>query len=101
MSDYLTNWSLSAGNEREVRDGRNVKIVNVDCGGMTGRKYDEATKIASLVRAAPALLEALEEATETLRHIAKHWPDSFAAHHARAGFKKTCAAIAQAKGDGA
>lgn len=64
MSDYLTNWSLSAGNEHEVRDGRNVKIVNVDCGGMTGRKYDEATKIAALVRAAPALLEALERSRE-------------------------------------
>ena len=63
---HMKGWHLSAGDEHVVFDARNEHIVNVQCGGMTGRKYGEASDIARLIAAAPALLEALEKANTLL-----------------------------------
>lgn len=53
-------WRLNAGDETRVMDGRNNPVCDVKCGGMSGRTVAEGEKIARLIAAAPALLEALE-----------------------------------------
>jgi hypothetical protein len=63
---HLTGWSLSAGDEHCVYDANHSVIVNVQCGGMTGRRYDEATDIARLIVSAPKLLSQLEYAVKLL-----------------------------------
>lgn len=55
LQGHLTGWSLSAGDEHCVYDANHSVIVNVQCGGMTGRRYDEATDIARLIVTAPKL----------------------------------------------
>ena len=67
MKPHLTGWHLSAGDEHEVRDHRRQRIVNVQCGGMTGRRFDEATDIARLIVAAPELVAQLEWAESVLK----------------------------------
>lgn len=61
MSAALTGWRVSAGDEHTVFDGNNCKIFSVQCGGTTGRSWDEATEIARLIEAAPDLLAVLRE----------------------------------------
>lgn len=55
------NWRLNAGDETRVIDGQNNPICDVKCGGMSGRTVAQGEKIARLIAAAPALLEALEK----------------------------------------
>ena len=54
-------WRLNAGDETRIMDNNNRPICDVKCGGMSGRTVAEGEKIARLIAAAPALLEALEE----------------------------------------
>lgn len=63
---HLTGWFLSAGDEHVVFDAKHCQIVNVQCGGMTGRKYDEATDIARLIAESPNLLAQLKFAVALL-----------------------------------
>lgn len=59
MSDAVTGWHVSAGDDLTVFDGRNCKIVSVESGGLSGRRYNEAAQVASLISAAPDLLDAV------------------------------------------
>lgn len=61
MSDAVTGWRVSAGDDLTVFDGRNCKIVSVESGGLSGRRYNEAAQVAALIAAAPKLLAALED----------------------------------------
>lgn len=49
---------------------------------------EEGKANASLIASAPLLLEERNELLETLKYIAKQWPDSFAALSARAAIEK-------------
>ncbi len=69
---HLTGWSLSAGDEHCVYDANHSVIVNVQCGGMTGRRYDEATDIARLIVNAPKLRDALQNLETYLRDTPHH-----------------------------
>ena len=57
----LTDWRLSAGDEHTVFDGRQNRLAQVPCGGMSGRTFDEGVAAARLIAAAPELLEVLQE----------------------------------------
>ena len=63
---HLTGWRLSANDEHVVFDARHCQIVNVQCGGMTGRNYEQATDIARLILEAPNLLAHLKFAVALL-----------------------------------
>ena len=63
---HLTGWRLNAGDEHVVFDARHCQIVNVQCGGGTGRNYNQASDIARLVAAAPELLAHLKFAVALL-----------------------------------
>lgn len=52
-------WRLNAGDEHTVMDERDQRLVSVPSGGMSGRTFSEASKIAGLIVAAPELYEAL------------------------------------------
>ena len=64
MTDHLTGWRLSAGDEHTIFDGRNYKLAVIPCGGMAGRTFKEATECAArivhCVNTHDALVKALE-----------------------------------------
>ncbi len=63
---HLTGWRVSAGNEQRVFDATGNRIVDVPCGGMSGRTSDEAADVARLIAAAPDMLATLERYADTL-----------------------------------
>lgn len=85
-------WRLNAGDETRVMDGQNNPICDVKCGGMSGRTVAQGEKIARLIAAAPALLEALELCVDRVEV-----DDPFA----KELVAKARAAIALAKGESA
>ena len=64
MTDHLTGWRLSAGDEHTIFDGRNYKLAVIPCGGMAGRTFKESTECAAhivrCVNTHDALVKALE-----------------------------------------
>lgn len=60
--EHLKGWRLSSGDPHMIMDGRSERIATVQCGGITGRSFDQATDIAALMAAAPELLEVLQYA---------------------------------------
>ena len=68
MTDHLTGWRLSAGDEHTIFDGRNYKLAVIPCGGMAGRTFKESTECAAhivhCVNTHDALVKALEAAEE-------------------------------------
>ena len=71
MTDHLTGWRLSAGDEHTIFDGRNYKLAVIPCGGMAGRTFKEATECAAhivhCVNTHDALVKALVEAAEFIQ----------------------------------
>lgn len=64
-----------------VKSGHTLASVN-------SHNTGEGKANALLIASAPLLLEQRNDLLETLKHIAKTWPDSFAAHSARAAIAK-------------
>lgn len=65
-----TPLRLSAGDETRIMDNKGFPLIDVPCGGMTGRRVKDAEEIAAfIVRACNShyqLVEALREAIEEL-----------------------------------
>lgn len=65
-----TPLRLSAGDETRIMDSKGFPLIDVPCGGMTGRRVKDAEQIAAfIVRACNShyqLVDALREAIEEL-----------------------------------
>lgn len=88
-SKHLEGWRVSAGDELTVFDGGNVHIAKINCGGMTGRNFEQGADMARLIAAAPDLLTALDGLVSYLKETPHHNATQAAAARA---------AIAKAKG---
>lgn len=60
MSERLSGWRLSAGDEHTIMDGRSARLASIPCGGMSGRTFSEAAEIAAFIANAPARITQLE-----------------------------------------
>jgi hypothetical protein len=83
LQAHLTGWYLSAGDEHRVFDANHSRIVDVPCGGMTGRTFAEATDVARLIVNSPKLMTALHNLEAYLRDTPHHnAPEAAAARSA-------------------
>lgn len=96
--DHLTGWRLSAGDGHVVYDARNVVIANVQCGGMTGRTFDEASDVARLIEAAPDMRAALHGLNGILGTAESNASGNPEWEHVSARINAARAAIAKATG---
>ena len=108
MTDHLTGWRLSAGDEHTIFDGRNYKLAVIPCGGMAGRTFKESTECAAhivhCVNTHDALVKALEGLAAATEEYLTTGSDraglSAMINGMRKGVESARAALALAKGEG-